>query len=158
MRKLVFASLVACMLALTSALSIASVSATSNENEPLRCHMEIDVYWTPTPPHWIGTITGDITGTIEFWEGPAKLVGNVDHFSETFIIKTSDGIITGYDLGLYNFNTFKFRANGWVTGAEPADGPLAYLVGYKFFEIGTTTTFIVGEPVHGTADMMLVAP
>ena len=157
-RKLILASLVACMFALMSMLSVPAVAAQSDEPEPLKCAMEIDVFWT-TPAHWEGTIIGDIEGSIEFWEGPASAVGMVLHFTEDFTIVTKDGaVITGYEKGVYNLNTFKFRANGFVTDVTPATSDWAYLVGYTFHEIGTTTVFVVGEPVHGTATMMLSPP
>ena len=141
------------MLALMSMLSVPAVRADSDE--PLKCAMEIDVFWT-TPAHWEGKITGDIDGSIEFWEKPAKLVGSVDIFSEDFTIVTNDGTtITGCDVGIYNLKTFKFRANGFVTDVTPATSDWAYLVGYHFHELGTTTVFIPGEPVHGEAVMML---
>ncbi len=37
---------------------------------------------------------------------------------------------------VWNFATFKFRANGWVTKASPQ---WAGLVGAKFHEMGTTS-------------------
>lgn len=153
MRRLMFASLVAGMFTLMSMLSVPTVTADSDET--LKCTMEIDVFWT-TPAHWEGTIAGDIDGSIEFWENPAKLVGVLDIFSEDFTIVTDDGTtITGYDVGVYNFKTLKFRANGLVTEVTPATSDWAYLVGYHFHEMGVTTAFVPGEPVHGEGMMML---
>jgi hypothetical protein len=151
-KKLLFASLAACMLASMSMLSVPAVAADSDES--LICEMEIDVFWT-IPAHWEGTITGDVEGSIEFWEVSAKVVGVVDHFSEDFTIVIDGTTITGYDTGVYTFNTLKFRANGFVTDVTPSTSDWAYLVGYKFHEMGTTTAFTPGEPVHGTATMML---
>ena len=35
------------------------------------------------------------------------------------------------------FNKYKFRANGWVTGTTKPEW--AYLIGYKTFEMGTSS-------------------
>lgn len=131
--------------------------AQDDESEPLKCDMAIDVYWTPAPPHWIGTISGDIVGTIQFWEGPATFPGTTQHFTENFTIRIADGaVINGVDYGVYNLNTYKFRSNGWVTDVTP--GEWAFLEGYSFHELGTTTEFIYEGAVHGTAVMILSPP
>jgi len=68
---------------------------------------------------WVRTVTGDITGSIVMMEGPATFPGMTEHFDETFTITTTDGVvIKGFDLGVYNLNTFKFRANGGITGVS----------------------------------------
>ena len=107
----------------------------------------------PHPDHigetmyWMGSITGDLSGTIYFWElePDPYLVGNVMHFLEDFYIEFSDGWVSGYDKGLWNFATFKYRATGWVTDTS---ANYEYLIGSKFHEVGVTT--IPEPPIIGT--------
>ncbi len=86
-------------------------------------------------------------------------MGKTEHFFEKFVITTDGGdIIKGDDNGVWNFPTFKFRANGWVAEAS---GSSSYLVGYKLHEIGVTTAFPPPPGVTtitGWATMFLVAP
>lgn len=130
------------------ALMFASVPVVAaDETEPLRGGMSISIDLSLCPDcHWVGTITGDIEGTVEFWEiwEENYVVGATEHFFETFRITTDSGIISGVDRGVWNFATFKFRALGWVTEAS---GDWAYLVGYKFHEMGITSQF---PPPEGT--------
>ena len=80
-----------------------------------------------------------------------------EHFDENFDITTTDGtVIKGCDLGVYNLNMFKFRANGWVT--ETSTPAWEHLVGYKVHFGGTTTPLVIGGEVHATGTMILVAP
>ena len=97
----------------------------------------------PRPDHlgetayWKGAISGAITGVSYFWETSKNyVVGKVEHFFEDFYIDLGDGWISGYDSGVWNFATFKFRATGWVTGAS---ANYEYLIGCKFHEEGITT-------------------
>ncbi len=121
--------------------------------------MTISIDLSVQAPHWVGTITGDIQGIVEFWETSDNyVVGTTEHFFETFRITTDKGVISGVDGGVWNFPTFKFRANGWVTEAS---GDWAYLVGYKMHEIGTTSPFpppVGSTVVTGTATWTLVQP
>jgi len=90
--------------------------------------------------HWAGPITGAIMGTVEFWEtnGGADnyIVGNTEHFFETFLITTYCGTISGSDKGLWSLLTFVFRADGKVTGAT---GCYSGLTGFYFHELGVTS-------------------
>jgi hypothetical protein len=98
-----------------------------------------------------------ITGTIVIVEQPATFPGMTEHFSELFTIMTTDGVvIKGWDMGVYNLNMFKFRANGAVTEVSSPDWQ--WLVGYELHESGTTTPLVIGGEVHGTGTMMLMAP
>lgn len=109
-------------------------------------------------PHWIGTLHGPVLdgAKVEFWEKPANfVVGKTEHFFETMLITIGDDTIGGDDSGVWNFSTYKFRANGWVTDAT---GPWAYLVGYKAHETGFTTAFPPTDGsyvVHGTGTFWL---
>jgi len=142
------------MLALVCVLSMPGIKAQDDEPELLFCTLEADVVWAPTP-HWVGTVSGDISGSIVMMENPATFPGMTEHFNESFTITTTDGVvIKGYDLGVYNLKTFKFRANGGITEVSAPD--LQYLVGYKLHEMGTTTPFVIGGEVHATGIMMLI--
>jgi hypothetical protein len=156
MRKMLVAVLVTCMFALVSALSAPGVRAADDEPELLVCTFEADVVWEPTP-YWTGTVTGDISGSIILMENPATFPGTTEHFDESCTITTTDGVvIQGYDLGVYNLKTFKFRANGGITDvSSPA---WEYLVGYNLHFSGTTTPLIIGGDVHATGTIMLMAP
>jgi len=105
-------------------------------------------YHTAETGYWMGTITGALTGTVYFWELTPEpyLVGNVMHFSEDFYIDFGDGWVSGYDKGIWNFATFKFRATGWVTDTS---ANYAYLLGNKFHEEGITSSPNV-LPITGT--------
>lgn len=150
--------LVTCMLATVSGLSIAPARADADGPAPTMWSVEMDVYWEPSP-YWQGMVTtlaGDLVGSIKVTENPATFPGMTEHFDENFEITTTDGaVVSGFDLGVYNLNTFKFRANGWVTDASmPA---WEYLVGYKVHFSGTTTPLIIGGEVHAIGTLMLVA-
>jgi hypothetical protein len=109
----------------------------------------------PHPDHvgetayWKGTTTGALTGTVYFWEKMCDpyIVGKVMHFSEDFYISLGDGEwVSGYDKGVWNFATLKFRATGWVTDASEN---CEYLIGSKFHEEGFTTNPDI-LPIIGT--------
>jgi hypothetical protein len=135
MKKILAITLV-CLLVLPF-LSVQAVSAQGPKT--IYCDQMIVYPLTPTEdPHWIGTLSGcGLAGTVEFWETPSNfVVGKTEHYFEIFKITTPTGIISGWDNGVWNFSTFKFRAEGRVTAA---DGEWADLVGYKLHEMGTTT-------------------
>ena len=93
--------------------------------------------------HWKGPIVGDMVGitgesTVEFWETSANfVVGQTEHFFETFTITTSCGTISGTDDGIWNFASFNFKAHGPVTSVTGSCD--LGLVGYTFDEVGTTS-------------------
>lgn len=115
------------------------VQMCSDENEP-NC-------WDCA---WRGPITGcSLTGgTIEFREQPQnRWPGKTEHFFEKFIIYApGGGTISGDNAGVWNFATFKFRANGRVTEASPE---WAHLAGAKFHEMGTTSDPATTWPITG---------
>ena len=141
MRKIALMALAFAMFMLMATFAPA-VSA-----KTLKCDQTIyfNVYGVsgPHPDHlgetayWKGTISGAITGVSYYWETAKNyVVGKVEHFFEDFYIDLGDGWISGYDSGVWNFATFKFRATGWVTGAS---ANYEYLIGCKFHEEGITT-------------------
>ena len=148
------------MFALVSILSVATVPARADEPEPLRCTFELSIDIGIPDPHWAGTISGDIEGTIDLWErwSEIRYPGATEHFFEDFTITTDQGIIKGFDKGVWNFATYKFRSVGFVTEVTPGD--LAYLLGYKAFMIGFTSEFPPSEGtiVTGSGTMMLAPP
>ena len=95
---------------------------------------------------WYGTVEGDISGQVAFWETDANyIVGKTEHFFEVFtILPAGGGSISGVDAGVWNFSTFKFRAQGWVTDAS---SEWASLIGYKYFEMGRNSPFDPNAPV-----------
>jgi len=155
-KRKAIATMVITLFLTLAVMALPLVSVSAQPMKPLRCEMELTFDLGLPDPHWIGTVTGDIEGTIEFWEfwDQNYVVGKTEHFFERFLITTDGGdTIEGFDQGVWNFGTtFKFRANGWVTEAS---GDWAYLVGYKMFEIGMTSPF-PPSPVYGTATMILV--
>jgi hypothetical protein len=96
------------------------------------------VFDDPSNPIWIGTISGDIDGTMTFWAtgpDPAKDLGHppgfpwqVHFFTERWIITTEEGTIVGIDKGCTGYSNWRFRMNGEVIEAT---GRYANLVGHK---------------------------
>ena len=157
MRKVAVTTLIACMLALVFA-SASGVSATPSDPDGFTCEMAASFDLAVPGAHWEGTVTGcKIQGTIEVFELPASFVGNTEHFFETYTITTSTGVISGVDQGVWGFNTFKFRANGWITEAT---GDWSYLSGYKLHESGYTSAVppAEGSIVTLTGTMFFVEP
>lgn len=126
-------------------MPISAVSAESNA--PIECELNI-IYdqYEPGVFYWLGTLSGCILeGTIRFDAVPDEYAesGKVLHFVEEFTIHPDKGgEIKGKNWGVWNFSTFKFRANGWVRETSPG---WADLVGAKYHEIGTTTPYY-GQP------------
>ena len=140
--------------------SITAASAKPNASPLIKCVVDIQTSPPGVKPDWYGTIEGEecsIAGTVTFNETDENFdAGKSGHFFEEFTIKPySGGEIHGEDNGVWNFSTFKFRANGYVTGASPK---WEHLVGYKFHEMGTTTS--PDEPIISVTDtvMTLHAP
>lgn len=104
---------------------------------------------------WVGTVTGDLEGAVRFDGDPAHEgwgQGAAWHFYEVFTISPSGGgFIVGTDAGVYNLKTGMYMANGRVTSASPE---YAYLIGYKFHELGVTTDPSV-EPIYGEGEAFL---
>ncbi len=148
-RKAIVASIVTCMFAFVSALSAPSVLA----EKPLVCTMEASLVMEPLG--WAGTITGDITGSMEIVENPATFPGTTEHFDESLTITTTDGVvIKGYDLGVFNLKMLKFVANGAVTDVSSPDWQ--WLVGYKLHFWGSADLSV--DPWHVTGSIRMMAP
>lgn len=141
MKKMAVVVLAFAMVMLAAAVAPA-VSA-----KTLKCDQTIyfNVYGVPGPhpdhlgetAYWKGTITGALTGTSYYWETAKNyVVGKVEHFFEDFYIDLGDGWVSGYDNGVWNFATFKFRSTGRITDAS---ANYAYMIGCKFHEEGITT-------------------
>ncbi|HMA05791.1 MAG TPA: hypothetical protein VKO45_07675, partial [Methanomicrobiales archaeon] len=121
------ASMLALVLVSTPAVSAA-------EDEPLQGAMDAAFDLTNYPAcreddscFWVGTVSGDLVGGIEIHElwdqnyvvgKPGALLG-IEHFFETFTIDLGSGRwVSGVDAGVWNQETGKFRANGWVMDAS----------------------------------------
>ena len=155
-RRKMVAAFVTGMFAVVCASSMPGAIAVSDDPNRLVCAFEADVAWDPVP-HWVGTVSGDVAGSIIIMENPATFPGSTEHFDESWTITTDDGVVLkGYDLGVYNLNMFKFRANGEVT--EASSQALEYLVGYQMHFSGTTTPLIPGGAVHATGEITLMPP
>lgn len=151
------ATLVTSMLALLVTTAPA-VSAASSEPKPIRCIVDVAYNdWGGGDWYWTGPIYGcSISGTIKMWELPPFFAGSTEHYFEEFLITTNTGTISGTDAGVWNFGTFKFRSNGWVTAGT---GDLEYLVGYKVHQMGVTSPWPGELPITADgAEMTFVAP
>jgi hypothetical protein len=140
---------VACMLVFTIALS----TPVARAERPLMATVEADLVMDPLG--WVGTVSGDISGTIVIVENPAVFVGVTEHFDESFTLTTTDGVvIEGYDLGLFNLNTLKFSANGGITEVSSPDWE--WLVGYELHFWGSADLSV--DPWHVTGYVRMMAP
>lgn len=128
-------------------------SATAKK--PLKCEQVFEFDWDLY--QWIGTLSGDITGEIVITPSAATFPGRTEHFIETFEITTDGGaIIRGYDIGIWNFNTGRFRTNGYVTQVIDDSGELLYLIGYHVHFQGVTTTVLDGiTPLTGEGSIRI---
>lgn len=132
--------------------------AHATEGTRLRVVIDMQVMWpdcpldTIAPPDtgslmlvddptacWTGPISGDIDGTIAFWEThPNYVVGDTEYFFEVFtLLPDSGGYVYGVDEGIFLLKKpFPFRANGWVTATSDE---WVDLLGAHFFETGKTS-------------------
>ena len=123
---------------LVALLFVAFSAASAEPNGPIVC--SVDMGWNGAS--WEGTVDGCIlTGAITFVPdeaNPAVYKSKTLHFFELFTIyPVGGGEIHGTTAGVGHFYPpFQFRANGWVTAAE---GGWEYLIGNKYFEMGTST-------------------
>ncbi len=147
MRKALASILVVCIIAIL-AVSVSAVMGPGNSSrhgKPLFCTEEMAYDVWSDGAYWKGTLTGDMQGTVRFWEQPQNYVeGSTEYFFETFVITTARGVVQGHDEGVYNLNTGEFWANGVVTAAS---GYWAYLEGYQIYEMGWTSLPSSGLPI-----------
>lgn len=137
------------MFAIVSALSVPTVRA----DRPLVCAIEADLVMEPLG--WVGTVTGDIAGTMVIVENPATFPGTTEHFDESFTITTNDGVvIKGWDLGVFSLKHLRFVANGMITEVSSPDWQ--WLVGYELHFWGTANLDV--EPWHVSGMIMMMAP
>ena len=164
MKKVLAVTLIAVVALLLTSAGV--LAAQSGGPKIIKCDQFIAVYSTDPEPHWRGTLSNCVLdgaqvhyyGQPEGWDS-----GKVSHFHEHFeIVPLGGGSIKGYDDGLWNWSTWKFRAEGRVTEATEK---WSYLVGYKFHEMGTTDdptilpTDLEAEWVlNGPSTMFLAGP
>jgi len=145
---------------LALAFTLALVPAgTAQPMKPLRCGVFFELNWDwfvnpPAPYTWNGTVWGDIDGNVTLTLIEARFPGITEHYSEEWVIVTTDGSITIYQEGVWSFKSFKFKSNGWVTAAT---GAWAYLLGSDAHVRGVTSPFPVPPPtpVNGTGTMWI---
>jgi hypothetical protein len=130
-------SIILMLVLMTALLSLSATVVSAKSDTPMVCVLDLTF---EGPDDWVGSISGcSLEGSITITENWEKMfiVGASEHFFETFTIKPdSGGVIYGEDAGVWNFSTFKFRANGRITSASEE---WEDLVGYKFHEMGITS-------------------
>jgi hypothetical protein len=148
-------------------VSSSAVAAQPSGSRAIECVLDItynvwpeESYWG-SGEYWSGTVTGPGCSI----EGPIKFEAVEDeyfyprgtmHFVEVFTIHPdSGGEIHGKDWGVWNYSTFKFRANGWITEASDE---WAHLVGSRYHEIGWTSSLDDGLPLTTSDGQMHIAP
>ena len=156
--------LICAALALLVSLFLASFTVVSAEpNGPIECLIDIAYDAHPECPDgttcWYGPVHDctleSLEGHIRFVaDRPSdwKMVGVTLHFYEKFTIYTDAGEIYGENAGV-GWKNVKFVANGWVTGTNAAEWE--YLVGYKFFEMGTLLAPADPPPIFEAPDTLM---
>jgi hypothetical protein len=137
-RKMKKRSLILMTVLLLALLSSSVPAVSAQSDAPIECMINL-TFDPDVGPFWDGTVSGcSLQGLIRIWETDENFFpGKTEHFFEIFTIwPESGGVINGVDAGVWNFKTFKFRANGWITSASEG---WDYLVGYKFHEMGRTS-------------------
>lgn len=129
-RKLGVLALLLGLLVSVSGVPMAGVWA--QPNKPLRTVMEWDVVWGP-PIGWVGTVSGDIEGTITVTLVDARWTPKTEHFLETWVIETNTGEIWGEEEGVAAPNG-RGLANGRITYAT---GDWTDLEGCRYHWSGT---------------------
>lgn len=156
MRKVFAATLAVCMLAVLVASVPQASACDDSDEEGLILVSSVDMAFDIPPGYWQGTATGDVRGTVAFYEQPQNFVdAGKEYFFETFIITSEKGVIQGVDEGVYDLATGAFWAHGEVTEAT---GHWAFLAGYTLFEWGATSTPFVLPMVGHDVPMILLPP
>jgi hypothetical protein len=139
-------------------VSSSAVAAQPSGSAAIKCDLDIEY----NGEYWYGTVTGPrcgVEGTIRFdaVEEEYTYPGKTMHFVEVFTIwPDAGGEIYGKDWGVWNLTTFKFRAQGWITGAS--SDQWAHLVGSRYHEIGWTSNPADGFPITAPDGQMHIAP
>ncbi len=120
MKKVLAVTLIAVIALLLTSGGV--LAAQSNGPKIIKCDQFIAVYSIDLEPHWRGTLSNcALDGAEVHYYGRHDRLGlrQVSHFHEHFeIVPWAGGFIKGYDDGLWNWSTWKFRAEGRVTEAD----------------------------------------
>jgi hypothetical protein len=148
--------LIAILLALVVTLTLVTPASArmKNRDKPLLCLGDMAIRWEDpnVEPTWSGTISGDVNGAIQVSELPSYDTWGIYTFTEHFVIATDAGVIQGLDMGIWFFDTGKFRACGWVTDAT---GAHERLTGWMIYQDGVTV--LDDDELGYTIDDMHVA-
>ncbi len=136
--------------------SISIVSAKPDSPGAIKCDLNITYKDHGDGFYWDGRVDGDgceIAGRIRYFAVPEEYdcpPGNKMHFVEKFIINPDfgGGSIEGKNWGVWNMNTGKFTAHGWVMVSEEYPD----LIGNQFHETGVTSTTDLSVPVITAPD------
>jgi hypothetical protein len=117
-------------------------AASAHPIKPLTMEVVSDLVFPEEPdvPHWAGTITGDVAGTIRLDVSSSAFPGSTQHWDEVNVITTDgDATITVESKGVWNFATLKFRTIGIVVDAT---GEYEYLIGARAHGMGYTDSAV----------------
>jgi len=115
---------------------------------PLRC--ELSIILNETLPGWEGTVSGDIEGSYVWILKESTVEGTTEYYLGTWVIETDCGSISGFDAGVFSYETLEWVAFGRVTAAT---GKWSYLVGSFMWNSGTAT---LGEVVTGEGKLTIL--
>jgi len=129
-------------LALTAVLAAPASAKHKQKMEPLVMTANTAAGLPGHETTWYGTMAGDLNGTVESWgldftPNPLGVVSLPFAVYTGYAIFTTDcGVITTYNMGIWNLDTWEYRASGWVTEAT---GNWKYLIGWMDYNYGATT-------------------
>ena len=150
---------------LTAVLLFVSLPPVSAEPGAIECDLDITYdKHAPGQWYWLGEVSGpdcSVAGEIAFYAVPEEysFAGKTVHFVENFVITPySGGKIFGKNYGVWTLSTFKYRANGWVLDASPE---WQHLIGYKYHEMGVTSTDTSNtppDPIYAPGGWAILVP
>jgi hypothetical protein len=146
-----------------------AVSAQPDDPGAIQCDLDIinDEWDSDGYYYWLGSVSGDecsVAGTIRFDAAVPDegfFPGSTYHFVEEFTIwpanaEQEGAWIKGKDCGVWNFSTFNYRAQGWVTKASDE---FTHLIGAQYHEKGTTIGDpFAPEPLYALGGQMKLVP